>query len=329
MSQGWPESVACVQPGGGLAVAWQRCLRRWRHVWLRTVRGRYLAACRARRGGECVGCQHVVHDAHDLVWVRNVCGWHWPAAESPSPFRDRLGLVRLGRPELFALLLVGGGIAAIACLSWPWAAALGIVPPAFGAWFFRDPQRRPPERGEVESVLAPADGVLDDVRTEADCPFFAGPAVRLGIYLSVFDVHVQRTPITGQARAFAYRRGDHAKTARTGHTDDNEQLATTFAAADGTPVVVRQIAGPFARRICNVLRAGEGVLAGQRFGLIKFGSRCELWLPAARVRVVATRGARVRAGETVLAHLTSRGTATAAAQLSARDRVLRDDLAPQ
>lgn len=327
MSQGWPDSVECVQPGGGLAVAWQRCCRRWRHLWLHTVRRGYLAASRTRRSGQCVGCPHLVHDAHDLVWVRNVCGWRWPAAETPSPFRDRLGLVRLGRPELFALLVVGALIGTAASTLWPWAAALGLVPPAFGVWFFRDPERRPP--GSAEAVLAPADGVLDDVRAEADCPFFAGPAVRLGIYLSVFDVHVQRAPLAGRARAFAYRRGVREPTARTGHTDDNEQLATTFATADGTPVVVRQIAGPFARRICNVLRLGEAVLAGQRFGLIKFGSRCELWLPAARVRVVAARGTRVRAGETILARLVSDGTAAATAQRGDRDRVFRDDLAPQ
>jgi phosphatidylserine decarboxylase len=91
-------------------------------------------------------------------------------------------------------------------------------------------------------------------------------------------------------------------TARAGATDGNEQCATTFAGADGRAAVVRQLAGPLARKIANVLRPGQTVAAGERFGLIKFGSRVELWLPdGADLRVLVQPGQRVRAGRTALA----------------------------
>jgi phosphatidylserine decarboxylase len=194
-------------------------------------------------------------------------------------------------------------VAAGALLAWlhPLAAPLGALPLVFTLWFFRDPERTPPPGEDL--VLAPADGVLDDVREEPTCPFFPGPALRLGIFLSLLDVHVNRVPISGRAVRSDYRPGARAATYRVGATDANEQLVTWFEAA--TPpafaVVVRQIAGPVARRVSSVLRPGDAVVRGQRFGLIKFGSRTELWLPAGAVEPVARKGERVRGGETVLA----------------------------
>jgi phosphatidylserine decarboxylase len=181
-----------------------------------------------------------------------------------------------------------------------------VLPAAFALWFFRDPTRHPP--GACDAVLAPADGVLDDVREEPTSPFFPGPALRLGIFLSLLDVHVNRAPFAAHARRFEYRPGARRATYRVGELDDNEQHLTWFEHArdSGLVAVVRQIAGPAARRVCNWLRPDQAVSAGERFGLIKFGSRTEVWLPLRPdLRLLARRGQRVRAGETVLAEITA------------------------
>ncbi len=228
-----------------------------------------------------------------------------------SPHRC-FGLARAGLREVG----IAAGVSALAAvglsLVHPLAALPAAIPLGFSLWFFRDPLRAPPQAEGV--VLAPADGVLDDVRDEATSPFFAGPAVRLGIFLSLFDVHVNRAPFAAVARSFAHRPGARRATYRVGELDDNEQTLTWFEHARDPRLVagVRQIAGPAARRVCNWLGIGEAVAAGQRFGLIKFGSRTELWLPKRQdLRVLAAQGQRVRAGETVLAEfLTIANTST-------------------
>lgn len=302
MNRGWTANVHTVQPGGGPVLAVVLAIGRVRRALLRCVRRRYVERMRALRTGSCPDCPHDVVDGRDLVWVRNVCGYELPAEHRVDPFRDRFGLVRLGRPELFACAVLGiTGAVGLGFLVW-WLAAVPLLLPAFALWFFRDPERVSP--ADHVLVLAPADGVLDDVQKEASCPYFDGPAWRLGIYLSLFDVHVNRAPVHGHVERFDYRSGRRVATARRGSTDDNEQLATWFAATvGGRPVVVRQIAGPVARRICNVLGAGDAVTAGQRFGLIKFGSRTELWLPTGGVQLFARQGEAVHGGVTVLARL--------------------------
>lgn len=300
MNGGWAPGVRCVQPGEGHLVAIVRLAGRLRRAVLRRCWPRYVERRNAERLAGCPACAHDVIDGRDLLWVRNVCGVRFPAAAMVSPFRDRFGLVRLGRPEL---LLAAFGTAALLGLasvaSW-WLLPLAIAPLAFAVWFFRDPERVPPP--DVDAVLAPADGVLDDVRQAAQCPFFEGPALRLGIYLSLFDVHVQRAPCASVVTRCEHRPGRHVPTVRRGVTDGNEQLLTWFVDAEGRQCVVRQVAGPLARRICSVLAVGEAVAAGQRFGLIKFGSRVELWLPALpALELAAQPGQRVRGGETVLA----------------------------
>ncbi len=223
-----------------------------------------------------------------------------PARE--RAFRGAFGLA-LGWPELLQSLAIGAALGVALTFATPWLAPLGVLPPAFVAWFVRDPHRRPPPGNAL--VLAPADGVLDDVRGPGPCPFFDGPALRLGIYLSLLDVHVNRAPVGGTVVQVQARAGARVATWRRGHTDGNQQVVTWFRARGGRTVVVRQIAGPITRRLCHVIDAGEQVAAGERFGLIKFGSRTELWVPA-DATLLARQGQRVRAGETVLARLPRR-----------------------
>jgi phosphatidylserine decarboxylase len=300
MSRGWPADVRSVQVGGGPLAVLALFAGRVRRALLRRFCPRYVAQLRGERTGSCPDCEHDVLDGRDLVWVQNVCGYELPPELRVDAFSDRFGLVRLGRPELLACAALGAALAAFALSLAPWLAPAPLLLPAFALWFFRDPERPSPKAPDL--VLAPADGVLDDVRREEQCPFFAGPAWRLGIYLSLWDVHVNRAPVHGTAERFDYRPGRRVPTVRRGVTDANEQLVTWFHADAGLPVVVRQIAGPLARRICNVLGAGDRVAAGERFGLIKFGSRTELWLPAdVRLELAAQRGQRVVGGVTVLA----------------------------
>ncbi|MBL8753645.1 MAG: phosphatidylserine decarboxylase [Planctomycetes bacterium] len=299
MNDSPPHAMGSVQPGGGAGALLARVFGRVRRAWLRTFRPGYVAAMARRRVRACPRCVHDVVDGRDLVWVQNVCGVRFPPEDTVSPFRDRFGLVRLGRPELLlaacASVLLGFGLA---CVS-TWLLAAGLVPLAFTAWFLRDPDRRPPAAPDV--VLAPADGVLDDVREEPVSPFGTGPALRIGIYLSVFDVHVQRAPSAGRIVSSTYHPGPCVPTWRRGQTDGNAHTRTTWADAVGRVVQVRQIAGPFASRVVSVVRVGDELAAGERFGMIKFGSRCELWLPVAQAaRLLVQRGQRVRAGETVL-----------------------------
>ena len=302
MSRGWPATVRSVQVGGGVLAALALFAGRVRRALLRRCRASYVTRLRAARTGSCPGCAHDVIDGRDLVWVQNVCGYELPTALCVDAFRDRFGLVRLGRPELFACAVLGVAFAVCAGMLSGWLVPVPLLLPAFAVWFFRDPRRVSPTAPAM--VLAPADGVLDVLQREAACPFFDGPAIRLGIYLSLFDVHVNRVPVAGHAERFDYRPGARVATKRRGHTDANEQLVTWFRSAAGLPVVVRQIAGPAARRICHVLGAGQTVVAGQRFGLIKFGSRTELWLPdVPGMQLAVQLGDRMRGGTTVIANL--------------------------
>lgn len=297
--RGWSAHVRDAQPGGGLLMWLRRRGGAVRRAFLRCLRPHYAATMQARFSGGCADCPHDLVDGRDLLWVQNVCGRRLPPEHTISPFRDRCGLVRLGRPELAA---AAGASAALLAASWfvvPWFAPLALGPLAFALWFFRDPERVPPRDDTL--LLSPADGVVDDLREEPFGPFFAEPALRIGIYLSVFDVHVQRAPCAAVVGRCEHRPGRRVPTVRVGVTDANEQLLTWFHRDDGLELGVRQVAGPLARRVCSVLGAGDVVAAGQRFGLIKFGSRCELWVPlaAAGERLLAL-GQRVRAGETPL-----------------------------
>ena len=219
-----------------------------------------------------------------------------------SPFRGRLGIARAGYGQIARAMLLAAMLALATapmvdflCLGW-------LSLPAFVLWFFRDPERVVPPGEEL--LLAPADGTVDDVESVDRCPFFEGPALRIGIYMSLLSVHVQRAPLSARVIASIARAGRRVATHRVGELDDNEQHVTVFAprSAPETQVAVRQIAGPIARGIVNLLEPGQDIERGARFGLIRFGSRVEVFIaqdlhPSLRVG----RGARVRAGSTVLA----------------------------
>jgi len=199
----------------------------------------------------------------------------------------------------------GLGFAGAGALVWRLTGAWGwAVPPfmlaLFLLWFFRDPRRLAPQDDGL--VVSPADGKLTEVvrvRTED------GDRIRLSIFMSVFDVHVNRSPIAGTVGRVVYRKGKYLNALNPASAVENEQNTVTIL-GNGCDVTFRQIAGLLARRIVFRPQVGDVVQRGARVGLIKFGSRVDVWLPAsARLRVVS--GQRLKGGSSVLAELLPAG----------------------
>jgi len=183
------------------------------------------------------------------------------------------------------------GAAVVAWAAGPWTALPLFILGAFCAWFFRDPDRLIPA-GPV--AVSPADGRVVAVAPEP------GGVTRVSIFLNIFDVHVNRSPISGVITDVTYKRGKFLVASLPAASTENEMNVITVQAKDGTKVTFSQIAGLIARRIVCTKKVGDVVDAGERVGLIKFGSRVDvLFGPEWRIEVGP--GNRVVAGTTVLA----------------------------
>ncbi|WP_216210141.1 phosphatidylserine decarboxylase [Amycolatopsis aidingensis] len=180
---------------------------------------------------------------------------------------------------------------------------LAAVGTAATALFFREPRRVPPPRTGL--VLSAADGTVARVEEATPPPELglpAGPRPRVSVFLSVFDVHVQRAPVAGMIERIAYRPGKFLSADLDKASEDNERNSVLLRTAEGHELVTVQIAGLVARRIVCQVTEGEQVAAGQTYGLIRFGSRVEVYLPAGS-RVLVAEGQRTIGGETALAEL--------------------------
>jgi phosphatidylserine decarboxylase len=274
---------------------------------------------RSTRKGDFNPCPHEVLDPRDLKFHRNQGGWHWDPQDDPFTARDRLPFARAGLAELlvFSLICYGAaaalaaatvalgftGVAAVAS----WLAATTFV--VFGlliAWFFRDPHRTIP-RG-AGAVVSPADGKIVTIEEIEHDEFVDGPAVLVGIFLSIFNVHINRAPIDARVIGLKYREGKCLNALRPESVRENEQLAVKLegAAPPHRRMIVRQITGAIARRIVCWLKPGDVLESGERFGMIKLGSRTELVLPQADGLEIKVRvGQAVQAGSTVVAEYAS------------------------
>jgi phosphatidylserine decarboxylase len=294
-------NVTGVQPGGGWAVRLERAWGKLRRAYLRTFRPRHVARMAAVRRGECPGCCHNVIDSRDLKFCRNVCGYWFDPTDDAFAWRDRLPIARAGWAEV---LLFGGVqfLASVALLFWlPWGAVLPGLGFLFVLWFFRNPSRRIPT--EPGLLVSPADGRITDVTRVEWLEEFQGPAVRIGIYLSLFNVHVNRCPESARVVAVDYRPGRFLDVRNPAAPDVNERFSTLLelAAAPHQLMLVRQIAGAFASRVVNEARPGRVLARGARFGMIKFGSRTEFYLSdPARVELLVQVGDRVRGGSSAI-----------------------------
>ena len=199
----------------------------------------------------------------------------------------RIPLTKYGMPQvayypsLAALLML-----LVLCLHGalsPWL--MGIIELVLGAvlvWllsFFRDPQRTIINDPKV--LLSPADGTIADIET-VDEPFIGGKALRIGIFLSVFNVHINRAPCTARIEKITYKKGEFkdARDPNAGKVNESNDVAMTRLREPNDKLLVRQISGAIARRIVCEIKPGDELAAGQQFGMIKFGSRTELYLPA-------------------------------------------------
>ncbi len=191
----------------------------------------------------------------------------------------------------------GGTILAAVLVGWLAGPAWAVIPLVLGGlcvWFFRDPERRIP--ADPGAIVSPGDGkVTDIVAVEVN----GRPRTRISIFLSVFDVHVNRSPISGVIRDVQYRKGLFKNALGAECAECNEQNIVTVE-DNGASVVFKQIAGLIARRIVFIKRVGDSVARGERVGLIKFGSRVDvIFDPAAAVQVKV--GQHVSGGSTILA----------------------------
>jgi phosphatidylserine decarboxylase len=179
---------------------------------------------------------------------------------------------------------------------------VGLVLTVWCAYFFRDPWRVTPQRAGL--MVSPADGRVLSVAPAvppAELDMGAAAMTRIGIFLNVFDVHVNRIPVGGRVTKLSYRKGKFVNASLDKASEDNERMAIRIAPVDDAgDVAVVQIAGLIARRIVCDLREREDVIAGQRFGIIRFGSRTDIYLPAGWIPLVIA-GQRVIGGETVIA----------------------------
>jgi phosphatidylserine decarboxylase len=305
-SEPTPANIKSTQPGGGkcfsLELAWGR-LRRW---YLKTFRRGYVRRIAELRRGSVDGCPVEVLDPRDLKYFKNQCEAHWAPGDDPFRWREAIPFARWGLCELVVMglpLLV----ATIAlALSTVWYLAFApAIPLALVVWFFRDPPRAIPQQAGL--IVSPADGKLVEITPLEHHDFIGGPAVRIGIFLTVFNVHVNRAPCRARVVRLHYSPGKflNAMDPESALVNENMWIGLEEEESPHRRIVCRQISGMIARRIVCDLRPGQVVERGEKFGMIKLGSRTELILPADGLTVDAQVGQWLSAGCDVIAKYTT------------------------
>jgi phosphatidylserine decarboxylase len=232
-----------------------------------------------------------------------------PRSTAENPTFDPKHLVSLLRstvppvhPAGLPFISAGVGVALVGRRH-RWLRRAGLLAAGACAGFFRHPPRVPPTRPGV--VVAPADGLVCLIDTAAPPPELElGDAelTRVSIFLSLLDAHVQRAPVSGDVIAVQHRPGRFGSADLAAASDDNERTSVRIRTEDGVEIVAVQIAGLLARRIVCDVHAGDKLSIGDTYGLIRFGSRLDTYLPAGS-EVLVSIGQRAVAGETVLAEL--------------------------
>ena len=285
-------------------------IRRW-GLW--TFRRGYVERMQRLRRGTSNQCPHPVLDPRDLKFFRNRPGYSWDGKDDRFAWRDNLPFARVGLAELllFAGSLLGMALLLLGVWIWKqpagwWAAVFGVniavltVLAGLTIWFFRDPRRRIPTT--PGAVVAPADGLVDSIQEVDDDEFIGEPAVRIAIFLSIFNVHINRVPMHCRVLGLKHRRGRFLDARRPESSQQNEQLAIYLEQVGEARrrMIVRQITGLIARRIVCWLQQGDELAVGEQLGMIKFGSRTELVLPRSGLTLDIGIGDAVQAGSSVL-----------------------------
>ncbi|MEM9366711.1 MAG: phosphatidylserine decarboxylase family protein [Planctomycetota bacterium] len=293
-------ALTTIQPGGGVVMSMELAWGRFRRWYLQRLRPAYVRRMIDRRQGEAGALPFTPVDSRDLKFYRNQNTYWWADADDPFLWRDSLPFVRVGLAELMVL---GGGFLLLALLLgflwWPLALP-PLVLAGLVAWFFRDPKRVAPT--DLGTVVSPADGKLVEITPVEDSRL--GPSLRLGIFLSIFNVHANRASMPGRVTRVRYRPGKMLNALRPESARENENLDVELEIPElaGRVIRIRQITGQFARRIVCWAQVGDVLERGEMYGMIKLGSRTELILPRDEgLEVVAKLGDKICAGTTILA----------------------------
>ena len=198
----------------------------------------------------------------------------------------------------FAAVLIWIGILFSSTLLFGFA-GVALLLAVFSAYFFRDPKRTPP-KGET-LVVAPADGKVIQIETVKEDEFMQDRVTKVAIFLSLFDVHVNYVPFSGKVEYIRYKRGQNLRANSENASERNANIVTGLLTPYGK-LAFKQSTGMIARRLVTYLRLGDEVKTGQKFGIIKFGSRMEVFLPH-NSNVQVKVGDRVRAGESIIAQV--------------------------
>lgn len=301
-----PANIPSAQPGGGVCYRIELAWGRWRRWWLKHFRPRYVAHMAALRQGDSAGAPHEILDPRDLKYCRNRCDCDWAEADNPFRWRRRIPFARWGAAELVLEGLPLAVLTGLAVWLFPYVAPLPAIALALVVYFFRDPPRRIPDGPGL--MVSPADGTVAEITRLEQDEFIGGRAVRIGIFLSIFNVHLNRSPADARVIALRYSPGEflNALKAESALRNENMWIGLEEEAPPHRRMAVRQISGAIARRIVCDLRPGETIGRGHKFGMIKLGSRTELILADADGLEVAVEiGQKVRAGTTILARYKS------------------------
>lgn len=206
-------------------------------------------------------------------------------------------IVKEGLPFLGAALLLAIGSF---LFGWKWLAIGLFVVSLYIAYFFRNPERIAPTGEGL--VISAADGKVIAIGPAKEDIFSGGELLRVSVFMNLFDVHVNYAPVDGEIKQTKYHAGAFMNAAYDRAVEENERNGVLMETTRGTRVVLVQVAGLCARRIVSYLKVGARTVRGERIGLIRFGSRCDVYLPKS-AEVAVQLGQRVRGGETILARL--------------------------
>ena len=222
----------------------------------------------------------------------------------------RISLTKFGLPQVvvypvlvFAAMIIFPRIAGVFLPQWA-VFTIKVILAVILIWilmFFRDPERRCPSDSNL--LLAPADGRITEVETVEETNFIGGPALRIGIFLSIFNVHINRAPCNVRVEKITYKKGKYlnAMNSQSGRVNESNELDLVRTETPEDKLIVRQISGAIARRIVCATAEGRELSGGEQFGMIKFGSRTELYLPVSEnAKCLVKIGDKVKAGLTPL-----------------------------
>jgi len=206
-------------------------------------------------------------------------------------------------PEGWKFAVIFFAISMAALMLWMPLAAIGFLLTLFTLWFFRDPERNTPQDSNL--IISSADGkvcLIDEAYPPEELSMDSQKMKRICVFMNVFNVHVNRSPIKGAAKDIVYKKGQFLNASLDKASDKNERSSLVINADNGTKIIVVQIAGLIARRILGFISVNHNLEQGERFGLIRFGSRVDIYMPLDAVTKCVV-GDTVIAGESVLASL--------------------------